>query len=186
MPQNPLGVLATLEHQCQIERGPLDQALQAAVGEQRELDEWLTAFAGQVARWKKEARRLEQRRDHLEQCFQKMKEELLDAPFHQEEAVHLLARLKYLRDQVSNKLQSRSMLASVLRQTIEVGGKRGPGKPGAGLINRCLRDLVDQLTGPNDREKRWTPKFGQLAKVGSRPRRRSLEYHRRDGVTLPS
>ena len=29
---------------------------------------------------------------------------------------------------------------------------------------------------------RWTPKFGQLAKVGSRPRRRSLACHGRDGV----
>ena len=31
---------------------------------------------------------------------------------------------------------------------------------------------------------RWTPEFGQLAKVGSRPRRRSLACHRRDGVIL--
>ena len=29
---------------------------------------------------------------------------------------------------------------------------------------------------------RWTPKFGQLAKVGFRPRRRSLACHGRDGV----
>ena len=33
---------------------------------------------------------------------------------------------------------------------------------------------------------RWTPEFGQLAKVGSRPRRRSLECHGRDGVILLS
>ncbi len=33
---------------------------------------------------------------------------------------------------------------------------------------------------------RWTPKFGQVAKVGSRPRRRSLECHGRDGVILLS
>ena len=31
---------------------------------------------------------------------------------------------------------------------------------------------------------RWTPKFGPLAKVGSRPRRRSLACHGRDGVIL--
>ena len=36
------------------------------------------------------------------------------------------------------------------------------------------------LTGPQ----RWTPKFGQLAKVGSRPRKRSLACHGRDGVIL--
>ena len=35
--------------------------------------------------------------------------------------------------------------------------------------------------GATSRE-RWTPKFGQLAKVGSRPRRRSLACHGRDGV----
>ena len=34
--------------------------------------------------------------------------------------------------------------------------------------------------------KRWTPELGQLAKVGSRPRRRSLECHGRDGVILLS
>ena len=33
---------------------------------------------------------------------------------------------------------------------------------------------------------RWTPKFGQVAKVGSRPRRRSLACHGRDGVILLS
>ena len=35
-------------------------------------------------------------------------------------------------------------------------------------------------------DQRWTPKLGQLAKVGSRPRRRSLECHGRDGVILLS
>ncbi len=35
-------------------------------------------------------------------------------------------------------------------------------------------------------DQRWTPKFGQVAKVGSRPRRRSLECHGRDGVILLS
>ena len=30
---------------------------------------------------------------------------------------------------------------------------------------------------------RWTPKFGQVAKVGSRPQRRSLECPERDGAT---
>ena len=35
-------------------------------------------------------------------------------------------------------------------------------------------------------KQRWTPKFGQLAKVGSRPRRRSLACHGRDGVILLS
>ncbi len=35
-------------------------------------------------------------------------------------------------------------------------------------------------------KQRWIPKFGQVAKVGSRPRRRSLECHGRDGVILLS
>ena len=35
-----------------------------------------------------------------------------------------------------------------------------------------------------DQRERWTPKFGQLAKVGSRPRKRSLACHGRDGVIL--
>jgi hypothetical protein len=30
---------------------------------------------------------------------------------------------------------------------------------------------------------RWSPEFGQLAKVGSRPSRRSLECRERDGST---
>ena len=33
-----------------------------------------------------------------------------------------------------------------------------------------------------DGDQRWTPKFGQVVKVGSRPKRRSLECHGRDGV----
>ena len=39
-------------------------------------------------------------------------------------------------------------------------------------------------TNPSCVEQRWTPKFGQLAKVGSRPRKRSLACHGRDGVIL--
>ena len=40
-----------------------------------------------------------------------------------------------------------------------------------GVIDQILRD-----------DQRWTLKFGQLAKVESRPRKRSLECHGRDGV----
>ncbi len=50
------------------------------------------------------------------------------------------------------------------------------------------RFVSDRLDGLYDepRPERWTPKFGQVAKVGSRPRRRSLECHGRDGVILLS
>ena len=37
-------------------------------------------------------------------------------------------------------------------------------------------------SGTCDRQERWTLKFGQLAKVESRPRKRSLACHGRDGV----
>ena len=46
------------------------------------------------------------------------------------------------------------------------------------LGDRRLGVLVADVSG----KERWTPKFGQLAKVGSRPRRRSLACHGRDGV----
>ena len=41
-------------------------------------------------------------------------------------------------------------------------------------------------SAPLQEPQRWIPKFGQLAKVGSRPRRRSLACHGRDGVILLS
>ena len=41
-------------------------------------------------------------------------------------------------------------------------------------------------SAPPQEPQRWTPKFGQLTKVGSRPRRRSLACHGRDGVILLS
>ena len=44
----------------------------------------------------------------------------------------------------------------------------------------------DQQFGRGVGAQRWTPKFGQLTKVGSRPRRRSLACHGRDGVILLS
>ncbi len=43
-----------------------------------------------------------------------------------------------------------------------------------------LADRIKQ--GPIPVDERWTPKFGQVVKVGSRPRRRSLACHGRDGV----
>ena len=48
-----------------------------------------------------------------------------------------------------------------------------PGNPG-GLVVSIVKTAGE----------RWTPKFGQLAKVGSRPRKRSLACHGRDGVIL--
>ena len=45
-------------------------------------------------------------------------------------------------------------------------------------------ETVVSIRGIKVELQRWTPKFGQLAKVGSRPRRRSLACHGRDGVIL--
>ena len=45
-------------------------------------------------------------------------------------------------------------------------------------VNRGIIETISQTP------ERWTPKFGQLAKVGSRPRKRSLACHGRDGVIL--
>ena len=48
---------------------------------------------------------------------------------------------------------------------------------GSGRLPRQARTQSE-----NAKTQRWTPNFGQVAKVGSRPRRRSLECHERDGV----
>ena len=46
-----------------------------------------------------------------------------------------------------------------------------------------LRRTVRQIRNASvPGEERWTPKFGQVVKVGSRPRRRSLACHGSDGV----
>ena len=45
-----------------------------------------------------------------------------------------------------------------------------------------LNGLTTRETGGTKVIQRWTLKFGQLAKVESRPRKRSLECHGRDGV----
>ena len=42
------------------------------------------------------------------------------------------------------------------------------------------RVIISEQSSYNQR---WTPKFGQVAKVGSRPQRRSLECPERDGAT---
>ena len=53
------------------------------------------------------------------------------------------------------------------------------------VISTFCRTELRSRSIPHPRHmKRWTPKFGQAAKVGSRPSRRSLECHGRDG--LPS
>ena len=54
------------------------------------------------------------------------------------------------------------------------------------LVARLQRDahIILLADAPRDPGERWTPKFRQLAKVGSRPRRRSLACHGRDGVIL--
>ena len=54
------------------------------------------------------------------------------------------------------------------------------------IVGRPVRNAVLRLIRGMDLRQRWTPEFGQLAKVGSRPRRRSLECHGSDGVILLS
>ena len=60
---------------------------------------------------------------------------------------------------------------------------------GGGTSNLYKTDqyavLMDIVRGVFEIQ-RWTPKFGQVVKVGSRPRRRSLACHGRDGVILLS
>ena len=51
---------------------------------------------------------------------------------------------------------------------------------GRALVQRCQWHKREKVVS----YQRWTPKFGQLAKVGSRPRKRSLACHGRDGVIL--
>ena len=49
-------------------------------------------------------------------------------------------------------------------------------------INRTYTDLARHDRVGGRVTQRWTLKFGQLAKVESRPRKRSLACHGRDGV----
>ena len=58
-----------------------------------------------------------------------------------------------------------------------------PKKPSVGDTSSMTRQVWTRKTNASEPQ-RWTPKFGQLAKVGSRPRRRSLACHGRDGVIL--
>ena len=60
-----------------------------------------------------------------------------------------------------------------------------PTPPASSVFRRRPLTLADhRQASAVDEEERWTPKFGQLAKVGSRPRKRSLACHGRDGVIL--
>ena len=70
------------------------------------------------------------------------------------------------------------VLHAVLGGVDDDAVQRGP----AGRLGR----LEARREKPVSRRERWTPEFGQLAKVGSRPRRRSLECHGSDGVILLS
>ncbi len=54
-----------------------------------------------------------------------------------------------------------------------------------GLVNFASYNYLGLSCQPEVKE-RWTPKFGQLVKVESRRRKRSLECHERDGVILLS
>ncbi len=58
--------------------------------------------------------------------------------------------------------------------------------PGRGRVTLAADKGYDTRDCIRKLRERWTPKFGQVAKVGSRPRRRSLECHGRDGVILLS
>ena len=64
------------------------------------------------------------------------------------------------------------------------GRQRGHVDHGAQLGPPALGDRRPSsvLAAFTSRGQRWTLKFGQLAKVESRPRKRSLECHGRDGV----
>ena len=50
------------------------------------------------------------------------------------------------------------------------------------LVSIARSSFYYEGTGETPLTQRWTPKFGQVVKVGSRPRRRSLACHGRDGV----
>ena len=88
------------------------------------------------------------------------------SPFHGEGYRKAWAKLRVEGIRTSQERVRRLMREHDLQAPHRVGHAHGP-KAHDGTITT---------------EERWTPKFGQLTKVGSRPRRRSLACHGRDGV----
>ena len=67
----------------------------------------------------------------------------------------------------------------VVRAMLRPRSRRPHGRPAR---DHDVQSQLAESHGIRRGRLRWTPKFGQVAKVGSRPRRRSLACHERDGV----
>ena len=89
-----------------------------------------------------------------------------------ENAQEVLAGLIRDTDEYVRVILARALLEEQIIDYRE--RNRGP------ILSRA-NQLFCELTLHRHTE-RWTPKFGQVVKVGSRPRRRSLACHGRDGV----
>ena len=106
--------------------------------------------------------------------------------------VQLGSRIPWITDGMTNELKHALGDMSNAEFIVDPEGRvlerRAWSDPKA--LRRDLERLIRPVETPTQVSdldmvtQRWTPKFGQLAKVGSRPRKRSLACHGRDGVIL--
>ena len=80
---NPQGELAVLGQKYGIERQPLQAALESAVREQRELDEWMDQYGREAEDWRKMAEKLKLRKAQMHDAVRLLKNEVEWSALHQ-------------------------------------------------------------------------------------------------------
>ena len=162
----PLGVLALIESEYQIDRQLLKTELLAAHKEQQELDEFMDRSAAKVKNWSDLARKLAYRQRTTREAIDRLIGELKKSVFDEVARGFIAARLGYLKHQLDASLGTREELATVLASLARWGVPRGRGQSRQSILNECFQKLVDQLMD-SERPSGHVPKEKALQYVGT-------------------
>ena len=162
----PLGVLATIEHEYDIDREQLGPVLRQARAEQDEVDAVMAPFAQSAHHWDAVERKLQYRQRQTLEAIDSVVKALGESRFDEVAREFLRARMGYLRALFPQMYQTRISLSKILASLARRGAPRGPGRPSQRIVNDCLQRLVNELTN-RKRQPARVPKETALRYVGA-------------------
>jgi hypothetical protein len=161
---SPEGRLALFEQKHQIDRTALLSKLQAAMAEQQELDQYMAAHAREAADWKTLKNKFTYRRARALASLDHLGNEIKESRFDDRDKTEWAGRLSRLREELDSSLAIRASAARFLTSIARRSSLRTRGRPGAGLVNVCLQQLLDELRTINGHH---INKLDRLAYVGA-------------------
>ncbi len=161
----PLGRLVALERRYPIDRPPLQEALRRAIADQRSLDEFMKDNSHDAGEWARVARRWDDFASQANKATDLLVGLVSSSRLDQAAKAHFASRLFTLREELAPTMKVQAAAARFMATLSLPSLTRRRGRPGAGIVNACLSDLVEDLAGQHIPKEQCLAYVAALAQV---------------------